>query len=549
VLNTINQGIWPPRSTDILKFRQNQILTMRKNPVLWEGAKAYYKNRRAEFISHWCDTWDPRNVSKGRAVRIPFVLFQRQIELIDFLTLCLDQEQNGLIEKSRDMGATWGCVGFSVHTWLYRDGASVGWGSRKAQLVDRLGDMDSIFEKCRAMIMGLPREFWPKGFKPSVHLNYMRIINPENGATITGESGDDIGRGGRKLVYFKDESAHYEHPESIEAALADNTNVQIDISSVNGLGNVFHRRREAGVDWAPGQPLVRGRTQVFVMDWRDHPAKTDAWYKEREAKAREEGLLHLFRQEVDRNYSAAIEGTIIPAIWVESAIDAHIKLGWPEDGGWMGALDVADGGGDKNAQVKRQGVILRFAQEWGERDTGATARRAISNCEGSTPIDHMYDSIGVGSGVKAEINRLNDEGLMPGGIRFVSWEAGAPPLWPDKRVIEDDPESPLNKDFYKNLKAQGWWELRRRFERVHRAITEGTRYPIEQMISIDSRIPILRQIQKELSQPTVSKAAGRLKLVVDKAPEGTRSPNVGDGIMMCYHPVDQMAYDSTLSWV
>jgi hypothetical protein len=26
---------------------------------------------------------------------------------------------------------------------------------------------------------------------------------------------------------------------------------------------------------------------------------------------------------------------------------------------------------------------------------------------------------------------------------------------------------PLNKDFYTNLKAQAWWELRRRFEKTH----------------------------------------------------------------------------------
>jgi hypothetical protein len=52
------------------------------------------------------------------------------------------------------------------------------------------------------------------------------------------EAGDNIGRGGRTLVYFKDESAHYEHPDLIEAALGDNTNVQIDISSVNGLGKL-----------------------------------------------------------------------------------------------------------------------------------------------------------------------------------------------------------------------------------------------------------------------------------------------------------------------
>ena len=51
----------------------------------------------------------------------------------------------------------------------------------------------------------------------------MRIVNPQTGASITGESGDNIGRGGRKLCYFKDESAWYERPEKIEAALADNT--------------------------------------------------------------------------------------------------------------------------------------------------------------------------------------------------------------------------------------------------------------------------------------------------------------------------------------
>ena len=27
-------------------------------------------------------------------------------------------------------------------------------------------------------------------------------------------------------------------------------------------------------------------------------------------------------------------------------------------------------------------------------------------------------------------------------------------------------DTPLNKDFYTNLKAQGWWQLRRRFEKT-----------------------------------------------------------------------------------
>ncbi len=40
----------------------------------------------------------------------------------------------------------------------------------------------------------MPDWLKPKGFVEKVHDNYMRIINPDNGATITGEAGDNIGR-------------------------------------------------------------------------------------------------------------------------------------------------------------------------------------------------------------------------------------------------------------------------------------------------------------------------------------------------------------------
>jgi hypothetical protein len=208
---------------------------------------------------------------------MPFVLFKRQRQLIRFFRACVDNEANGLVEKSRDMGATWCAVSFAVWLWLFRPGASVGFGSRKAQLVDRIGDVDSIFEKLRLLLRALPLEFRPSSYDAA----YMKLVNNDNGATITGESGDEIGRGGRKLVYVVDEAAHLEHPESIEAALSENTRVRIDISSVNGVGNVFYRRREASVDWEPKTKVEKGKTYAFVLDWRDHPEKTEAWYKAR----------------------------------------------------------------------------------------------------------------------------------------------------------------------------------------------------------------------------------------------------------------------------
>src|SRR5258708_11476219 len=111
-------------------------------------------------------------------------------------------------------------------------------------------------------------------------------------------------------------------------------------------------------------------------------------------------------------------------------------------------------------------------------------------------------------------------------------------LHPDRRVEPDDRDTPLNKDFYQNLKAQAWWQLRRRFEKTHRCVSDltgQTRYDQDELISLPSALPLLRTLQKELSQPTASKGT-RMRLVIDEQPEGTRSPNLADAVVMCYWP-------------
>jgi phage terminase large subunit len=538
---------WPPDYVAIFEWRQAQVRYLRKYPTLVPGAKEFYRTHPVEFINHWCATYDPRNAGTDKPTKMPFILFERQAAMVEFLWDCLKAQENGLVEKCRDMGATWVCTAFSVWLWLFWPGSSVGWGSRKEQLVDRIGDADSIFEKMRVLVNALPPEFLPAGFSAQDHMTFMRFVNPETDSSITGEAGDNIGRGGRKLIYFKDESAYYERPEKIDAALTDNTRVQIDISSVNGLGNVFHRRREAGVEWVKGEQISPGKTRVFVMDWRDHPAKTAAWYNTRRQSAVENGLLHVFAQEVDRNYSAAVDGVIIDAEWVKAAIDAHVKLKFGDAGLWGAALDVADGGGDTNALAKRKGPILKSCEEWGERDTAITARRAVDGCKGLGKIELQYDSVGIGSGIKAETNRLADDGLLPPGIKLVPWNAGARVQEPRGRVIEGDPQSPFNEDFYANLKAQAWWQLGRRFERTWRAVNDSAfTWKADELISLDSKLPLLRKIEKELSQATAS-TGSRMKLVVDKSPEGVRSPNLADAIVMAFWPIRQFMAEAVFA--
>lgn len=540
---------WPPAYVPIWQWRQEQILRLRRDPVLMASAKVFYRQPEnfAKFICHWCDTYDPRNVSLGLPTRMPLLMFQRQIEFVEFLNALMAAEEDGLVEKARDMGATWVAAAYSVCLWLFVPGVAVGWGSRKEILVDRIGDPSSIFEKIRMIIRGLPKEFLPKDFKPGLHFTHMKVINPETGATITGEAGDNIGRGGRTSIYFKDESAHYERPEAVEAALGDNTRVQVDISSVNGIGNIFHQKREAGAEWSPGNPAAKGKTNIFVMDWMDHPAKTIEWYEARKAKARETGLKHVFAQEVDRDYTSSTTGILIPQEHVLAAIDAHLKLGFKPTLPGLAALDVADEGNDKHAFVARYGQVACFADEWGQGDTGVSTRKSVGYCTDLGIKELQYDRVGVGAGVKAEANRLDElrrtkgeEVYIPEDFVFVPWSGADAVRDPDGFLISGDAEMPKNGDFFENFKAQAWWHVARLFDNTFRAVTEGIEVPEDQLISLPSNLPHLATLRKQLSQVTITRSA-RLKVMINKKPDGTMSPNLADALVMAYYPQQSVA--------
>jgi len=522
--------------------RQRNFLRIRKSGDLIRGSKKYYKDKPVEWIMDWAVTYDPRNSGgkKGAPTLMPFILFDRQIEFIKFLYGLWEDKENGACEKCRDGGITWCAAAFTVWLWLYHEGSSIGWGSRKEILVDKIGDPDSIFEKIRKIIRNLPAFMKPHGFNEREHTNYMKIVNPENESTITGEAGDNIGRGGRKTIYFKDESAHYTNSESIEAALGDNTNSQVDISSVNGPDTAFQRKINTGEEWKPDREPTPGEMRVFIFDWTDHPLKDKEWYDKRRAKAEREGLLHKFAQEVDRDASASVEGSVIPQEWVHSAIDAHIKLGIEIDGMAFGGLDVADEGKDNHALAIRRFILLQFCEEWYKGDGAEAAQMSLFHCKRHKVSNLGYDCIGVGATVKSEINRLDQAKLIPKWIKILGWNASARPLFPKARLIRGDRESPKNKDFFDNLKAQAWWQLRVRFEKTHKMVRGEADYPHDELISISSEIKDIVSVKKQLSQATFSTNRSNGKMVINKAPGSMKSPNLADSIVMSYWPITRM---------
>ena len=301
------------------------------------GVKSFYRDHPVEFISDWGMTSDPRNVEIGLPVHVPFVLFPKQVEFVEWIYDRWRKREDGLAEKSRDMGLSWLCVAIAVHMWLFFPDMQIGFGSRKEEYVDEIGNLKALFPKIRLFVDLLPREFRPAGWDGG---KYMLINNPANGASIIGEAGDNIGRGARTGIYFKDESAFYERSEKIEAALSQTSNCKIDISTANGSGNSFYRKRHGG------------KIEVFTFHWKDDPRKDQAWYE----KQKRELDPVILAQEVDIDYSASVSNA-----WIEGTLFEEGFSNGPADVQAIGpkilGVDASHEGDDNSTITYRRGRV------------------------------------------------------------------------------------------------------------------------------------------------------------------------------------------------
>lgn len=507
-----------PDYLECIAYRAEMLQKIRDNAAIIPALKLHYKYNPADFIDDWGYTYDPRNVEVDLPAKVPFLLFPKQREWIEFVMRKWRERKPGLTEKSRDCGISWLSVGLGCTLCLHYDGLNIGYGSRKQEYVDKKDTPKALFYKARKFMEYLPPEF-NGGWDPTKDAPQMRLTFRATESTMSGETGDSIGRGDRASIYFVDEAAHLERPVLVEQALSQTTNCQQDISSVKGMANPFAKKRHSG------------KVEVFVFDWRDDPRKDLAWYEKQVA---EQDPITV-AQEVDRNYLASVEGVVVPNEWVQAAIDAHLRLKFEPTGAAFGTLDVADEGIDKNAFVGGKGVLVDVCQEWSGKgsDIFGTVERAFDMCDEHGYASFRYDADGLGAGVRGDARILNEkraeQRLKP--IRVVAFRGSAKVFNPDR---QDFPPR-LNKDFFKNLKAQGWWLLRRRFQNTYRAVN-GKKYDPDDIISLSSQMDGLSELVTELSQPTYEKD-GTGKILINKTPEGTSSPNKADGVMMRFAPL------------
>lgn len=298
--------------------------------------------------------------------------------------------EDGLVEKSRDAGVSWLCVGFAAWMMIFKTGTVVGFGSRKEDYVDQIGNPASLFWKAREFINLLPSEMQPEGWDMKTCAPFMKIQNPENGSFITGEAGDNIGRGNRTSIYFIDEAAFLERPDQADASLSQTSNCRIYVSTPNGAGNPFYRKAHDG------------RTKKFIFDWRDDPRKDEAWYEKQKEKLDPVVLA----QEVDRSYTASVANAFISGEVVTAAArkgPADIMASGPI----MMGVDVARFGDDSSSITLRQGRVLLRQINFRGLDVVDVAGRVKDEFRAQMGdiAQIAVDTIGIGSGVADILRR------------------------------------------------------------------------------------------------------------------------------------------------
>lgn len=419
-------------------------------------------------------TYDPRNPLEHPPLpaNLPFDLCERQIEMYRWIEYILSIRQDGAVKKSRGVGFTWLTGAFAWWKWRFAPGFKTTFASRNATEVDQIGNPDSIIERIRMIYRKLPKWMLPAGFNPFIHDKQRLLVNPENGNTIRGEGGDEIGRGGRSTLVILDEASRLEHADQIEAATSATADARIWGSSINprNENNYFARKYNS-------LPPRR----VFRFHYSEHPIWTSGKIARKKMDMSDETWASEF--EIDDSYT--VEDICIPAAWVKSATKlSGLLLEYIEGlktngrGSEVSAFKLqptvegkagGDVGGGKamSVIVARFGPVICRPKAWGDPDTTDTALKMLDYCVETklAPRDDnyvprirylRYDSVAIGQGVASTMKRNPRPGLVVTGVNTGT---------PASNVKWADGEYAHEK--FQNTKAEGWWTARERFKKTH----------------------------------------------------------------------------------
>jgi hypothetical protein len=210
------------------------------------------------FINVFIWTYDPR---RDPYSKLPMITYYFQDETVLELVEAVMRGEDIIVEKSRDMGASWICLLVFLWLFMFYPLKSFLIGSRVENYVDKQGNPKALFWK-----LDFALEHMPAWLRPNIMRLKLHVRNLDNGSVIDGESTtDEFSRGDRRTAILLDEFAAVPNGHRILSASRDATKCRIFNSTHLGTGTAYYE-------------LTRGTIRKLRLHWSEHEQKNIGAY-------------------------------------------------------------------------------------------------------------------------------------------------------------------------------------------------------------------------------------------------------------------------------
>lgn len=266
----MSPGKWfkqiPMDSVENIKYRLKLLGMCRHDREAQRAVIYACKTDILFFINTFCIQFNP--LVKGDASVGPFITWpeQERIMLMEppigrGILWCYENDRTSVVEKSRDMGASWLFLIFQLWLCLFHNHIQVLNISRSKDAVDS-NSRNSLFEKIRFMLRHLPD--WLKGEVVETKYNFRFS---RTGSEITGEaSTGKSGAGGRASVVFIDEFSQIDEAVAVRQNTASISDCRFFNGTHLGVGTEFYNLTQS-------PEIVQ-----IQLHWTRHPKKNKTLY-------------------------------------------------------------------------------------------------------------------------------------------------------------------------------------------------------------------------------------------------------------------------------
>lgn len=242
-----------------------------------------------------------------------------------------------------------------------------------------------------------------------------------------------------------------------------------------------------------------------------------------------------------------VTDAIIKSEWVDAAVDAHLKLNFKPRGAVFVSHDPSDDGADAKGLIHRHGTVVLQAIKRDYSDFNEGLDWATSYA-----LDVHASLFTVDGGGAMGMRKLMADTFKGRSTKYQIFKGQETPYRPydeyEKLQAVDNEYEPderklMNKDKFRNKRAQFYAWLANMLFNAWRAVENGTYIDPCEMLSLSSECTDISLLKDELCKVPRKYNASGLFQVMSK-PEmrahKLRSPNIADALMMSLWPYEEV---------